>query len=34
MEKGRNGSVSLKDNLLGWVDSAAITSVKGAYFFF
>ena len=34
MEKGRNGSVLLKDNLLGWVDSAAITSVKGAYFSF
>ena len=34
MEKERNGSVLLKDNLLGWVDSAAITSVKGAYFSF
>ena len=30
VEKGRNGSVLLKDNLLGWADSAAITSVKGA----
>ena len=33
MEKGRNDNVLLKDSLHGWVDSAAITVVKGAYFF-
>ena len=33
VEKGKNSNVSLRDNLRGWVDSAAITSVKGAYIY-
>ena len=33
LEKDRNGSVLLKDNLRRWVDSAAINSVKGGIFF-
>ena len=33
VEKERNDSVLLRDNLRGWVDSA-INSMKGAYFFF
>ena len=31
MEKGGKNSVLLKDNPRGWVDSAAINSVKGAH---
>ena len=34
MEKGKNRNVLLKDNLRGWVDSAAITSAKGAQYIY
>ena len=34
MGKGKNSNVLLRDNPRGWVDSAAIHSVKGAYHIF
>jgi hypothetical protein len=34
VKKGKNRNVLLRDNLRGWVDSAAKDSVKGAYILF
>jgi hypothetical protein len=34
VEKGKNRNVLFRDNLHGWVDSAAIDSVKGAFIIF
>ena len=33
MKKERNSSVLLRDNLRGWVDSAAMNFVKGAHIY-